>query len=72
MNHSFIISRNSIIGRNISDLMNTSSKSGLGNVSYELRGRSRVRSISGVSDDDSFFRTDDPDSDPIQAVDILL
>jgi len=65
MNHSFLISRNSIIGRNISDLLNTSSKSGIGNISYEMRGRSRGRSISGVSGDDSFFRTDDPDADPI-------
>jgi hypothetical protein len=66
MNHSFIISRNSIIGRNMSELVNSSSMS----ISLEMR-RGKSGSKTPVSEDDPFFNIDDPNVDPVSVVDVL-
>ena len=63
MNHSFIISRSSIIGRNIFDMVNSSNS----NISIELRRRYEKT----PTGDDPFFRVDDPNVDPIGVMDVL-
>lgn len=63
MNHSFIISRNSIIGRNMSELVNSSNS----NISVEMRRRYEKTPTS----DDPYFRVDDPNVDPINIIDVL-
>ena len=62
---SFIINRRSIIGRrssNVSDIM------GKDGISLEMKKSPGDRSL---VKDDSFFRTDDPDVDPVTINDVL-
>ena len=70
MNHgsSFLIRGSSIIGRNISDLV--SSNGDRSNISIEMRRRG-LSSMSVSGRDDTFFRMDDPEVDPVQVVDVL-
>ena len=68
--NSFILSGSSIIGRNISDLIN-SSNDRLSVYDMRKRGENSELSKSGVSQDEDFFRTEDPDVDPITDVDVL-
>jgi hypothetical protein len=63
--NSFILHRSSFIGLNVSDLV------GEKGIPLEMKGKSGDASRSFIPKDDSFFRTDDPEVDPVQALDVL-